>query len=75
VGYPKRTSKQQKKLINDAKRCQGIGKQVEKMTEYKFQNATIRIHGSVNLEGLKTATERFMKKALIEKRKTQSGRG
>ena len=46
-----------------------------KMTEYKFQNATVRIHGSVNLEGLKTATERFMKKALIEKRKKQSGKG
>lgn len=42
------------------------------MTEYKFQNATVRIHGSVNLEGLKTATERFMKKVLIEKRKAQT---
>ena len=44
------------------------------MTEYKFQNATVRIHGSANLEGLKTATERFMKKVLIQ-RKTQSVKG
>lgn len=45
------------------------------MTEYKFQNATVRIHGEVNTEVLKTATERFMKKVLIEKKKTQSGKG
>lgn len=45
------------------------------MTEYKFQNATVRIHGTVDLEGLKKATERFMKKVLIEKRKTQTGKG
>ena len=45
------------------------------MTEYKFQNATVRIHGTVNLEGLKTATERFAKKVLLEKRKTRSGKG
>lgn len=46
-----------------------------KMTEYKFQNATVRIHGTVDLETLKTATERFMKKVLIEKRKTQTAKG
>lgn len=45
------------------------------MTEYKFQNATVRIHGTANLESLKTATERFMKKVLIKKRKTQSAKG
>ena len=45
------------------------------MTEYKFQNATVRIHGSVDLEKLKTAAERFMKKVLIEKRKTQTAKG
>lgn len=38
------------------------------MTEYKFQNATVRIHGSVNLEVLRTATERFMKKAFEQKK-------
>ena len=45
------------------------------MTEYKFQNATVRIHGTVDLEVLKTATEKFMKKVLIEKRKTQTVKG
>ena len=45
------------------------------MTEYKFQNATVRIHGTVDIETLKTATERFMKKVLIEKRKTRSAKG
>lgn len=45
------------------------------MTEYKFQNATVRIHGTVDLENLKTVTERFMKKVLIEKRKPQTAKG
>ena len=45
------------------------------MTEYKIGNATVRIHGTVDREGLKTATERFMKKVLIEKRKTQTAKG
>ena len=45
------------------------------MTEYKFENATVRIHGTVDLENLKTATERFMKKVLIEKRKAQTAKG
>ena len=34
------------------------------MTEYKFQNAIVRIHGSVNEERLKSATTKFMKKVL-----------
>ena len=38
------------------------------MAEYKVGNATVRIHGSVNPEVLKSATERFMKKA-FEQRK------
>ena len=41
--------------------------------EYKFQNATVRIHGSVNHENLVSATERFMKKVLLAKRKEQKG--
>ena len=45
------------------------------MTEYKFQNATVRIHGTVDLDNLKAATERFMKKVLIEKRKAQTAKG
>lgn len=45
------------------------------MTEYKFGNATVRIHGTVNVEELKTATERFMKKVLISQRKTQTAKG
>ena len=45
------------------------------MTEYKFQNATVRIHGTVDIEGLKTATEQFMKKVLISQRKTQTAKG
>ena len=47
------------------------------MTEYKFQNATVRIHGSVNEERLKSATEKFMKKVLKcqrEKAKEQTAK-
>jgi hypothetical protein len=43
------------------------------MTEYKFQNATVRIHGSVNQERLKSATEKFMKKVLKCQRKQKQG--
>lgn len=39
------------------------------MAEYKVGNATVRIHGSVNPEVLRTATERFMKKAFEQKKK------
>lgn len=45
------------------------------MTEYKIGNATVRIHGTVNIDELKTATERFMKKVLISQRKTQLTKG
>lgn len=45
------------------------------MTEYKFENATVRIHGTVNVEELKTATEQFMKKVLISQRKKHSAKG
>ena len=45
------------------------------MQEYKFGNAIVRIHGTVDLENLKAATERFMKRALIEKKKAQTTKG
>lgn len=32
------------------------------MTEYKFKNCTVRIHGEPDKENLKTASEDFMKK-------------
>lgn len=38
------------------------------MAEYKVGNATVRIHGSVNPEVLKSATERFMKKVYEQKK-------
>ena len=41
--------------------------------EYKFGNATVRIHGSVNHEKLVSATEKFMKKVLLAKRREQKG--
>ena len=33
------------------------------MTEYKFNNAIVRIHGSCDHDNLKAATEAFIKKA------------
>jgi hypothetical protein len=39
------------------------------MTEYKFKNATVRIHGTANLENIKAATECFVKKAITAKKK------
>lgn len=32
------------------------------MTEYKFENCRVRIHGDYNLDAVKSATEAFMKK-------------
>ena len=43
------------------------------MTEYKFQNATVRIHGSVNQEMLTKATKKLMKKVLKCQRKQKQG--
>lgn len=40
------------------------------MTEYKINNATVRIHGETDKEKIKAATERFLKQ--IEKKKKQS---
>lgn len=33
------------------------------MTEYKINNATVRIHGTVDHDKLKAATERYLKRA------------
>lgn len=38
------------------------------MTEFKFKNATIRIHGSVNREQVEAASITFMKKVLKSKK-------
>ena len=46
----------------------------KEVATFELPNAIVRIHGTPNLEGLKTATERFMKKVLIQ-RKTQSAKG
>lgn len=35
---------------------------VKPVTEYRVGNAIVRIHGEVDQERLKTATEKFMKK-------------
>lgn len=39
------------------------------MTEYKINNATVRIHGEADKENIKAATERFLKQ--IEKKKKE----
>lgn len=47
------------------------------MTEYKINNAVVRIHGEVDNDRLKTATEKFMKKVLKcrrEKEKESQGK-
>lgn len=36
--------------------------------EYKIGNATVRIHGSVDREKLKAATERYLKKVVAQKK-------
>jgi hypothetical protein len=36
------------------------------MTEYKFKNATVRIHGN-EPAGLKEATEKYVKKVVMSK--------
>ena len=42
------------------------------MTEYKIGNTTVRIHGEVDTEKIKAATERFLKQ--IEKKKKEKGK-
>lgn len=39
------------------------------VAEYKHKNATIRIHGQVDEERLKKATEEFLKKVIQKKLK------
>lgn len=39
------------------------------MTEYKFNNAKVRVHGTPDPDNLKTATQRFLKEAEQQKRK------
>lgn len=41
------------------------------MTEYKFDNCTVRIHGSIDPEKLKAATEAYLKK-VVRSRKNKA---
>ena len=41
------------------------------MTEYKFDKCTVRIHGSIDPERLKTATESYLKKVVRSKKKAK----
>ena len=43
------------------------------MTEYKFENATVRIHGTASKETIEAATIRFLKK--VHKIRKQKERG
>lgn len=38
------------------------------MTEYKINNATVRIHGTYDPETVKTATEKYLKKVVRSKK-------
>lgn len=38
------------------------------MTEYKINNATVRIHGTVDSENLKKSTEKYLKKVVRSKK-------
>ena len=42
------------------------------MTEYKYKNATVRIHGTPDMANIKAATERFAKKAMAAKKKNKN---
>lgn len=42
------------------------------MTEYKIGNAIVRIHGEADVEKIKAATERFLKR--VEKKKKEKGK-
>lgn len=39
------------------------------MTEYKFGNATVRVHGSPDPDNLKAATLKFLKQAANQRKK------
>lgn len=40
--------------------------------EYKINTATVRIHSEPDQERIKTATEKFLKQVLIQRKKVQS---
>ena len=44
------------------------------MTEYKIGRAIVRVHGKPDQAKLKEAAERFMKKVLIHRRKSNEKR-
>lgn len=39
------------------------------LVEIKYNNATVRIHGTVDMQNLKSATETFLKKAEAQKKR------
>lgn len=39
------------------------------MTEYRIGNATIRLHGTPDVDKVKTATERFLKRVEAKRKK------
>lgn len=41
------------------------------MTEFKIGNALVRIHGTCNQDNLKAASEKFLKKALKQKKEKE----
>ena len=45
------------------------------MTEYKIGRAIVRIHGSVNQDTVRAATERFVKKVMQHKKKKEKENG
>ena len=42
------------------------------MTEYKVGNATVRIHGSPDMENLKAATVKFLKQVEMSRKKKKA---
>lgn len=44
------------------------------MTEYKIGNALVRIHGTADQNNVKAATERFIKRAIQQKKKKEKER-
>lgn len=38
------------------------------MKEYKFQNCTVRVHGTYDPEAVRTATEKYLKKVVRSKK-------
>ena len=41
------------------------------MTEYKHKNALVRMHGTADQTKIKAATERFVKRAVQQKKKKE----